>query len=307
MSEPQPTYLSDYRPPAYRATHTELTFDLDPSATRVKARLHLERHPEHGPGTALTLDGEQLTLKAIAIDGQPLGEEEYALTDTGLTVHRVPERFLLDTEVEIAPEANTALEGLYLSNGMYCTQCEAEGFRRITYYPDRPDVMATFSTTVIGDTAHMPILLSNGNPVERGELPGGRHFVTWDDPHPKPSYLFALVAGDLKKVEDGFTTMNGRDVTLQICRRGKSRQDRACHGVAEACHEVGRADLWSRVRSRPVHDRRGQRLQHGRHGEQGTQHLQLGGGADPSAYRHRRSVPAGRGDRRPRILPQLVG
>ncbi|MBS9404341.1 aminopeptidase N [Halomonas sp. TRM85114] len=216
MSEPQPTYLSDYRPPAYRVTHTELTFDLDPLATRVKARLHLDRHPEHGPGTALMLDGEQLTLKAIAIDGQPLDDDEYALSDAGLTIHRVPERFLLDTEVEIAPEANTALEGLYLSNGMYCTQCEAEGFRRITYYPDRPDVMATFSTTVIGETAHLPILLSNGNPVERGELPGGRHFATWDDPHPKPSYLFALVAGDLKKVEDGFTTMSGRDVTLQI-------------------------------------------------------------------------------------------
>ncbi|SFU63917.1 aminopeptidase N [Halomonas korlensis] len=216
MSEPQPTYLSDYRPPAYRVTHTELTFDLDPSATRVKARLHLERHPEHEPGAALELDGEQLTLKAIAIDGQPLDEDEYALTDTGLRVHRVPQRFLLDTEVNIAPEANTALEGLYLSNGMYCTQCEAEGFRRITYYPDRPDVMATFSTTVIGDAVQLPILLSNGNPVERGELPGGRHFVTWDDPHPKPSYLFALVAGDLKKVEDGFTTMSGRDVTLQI-------------------------------------------------------------------------------------------
>ncbi|HSP58543.1 MAG TPA: aminopeptidase N [Halomonas sp.] len=216
MSEPQPTYLSDYRPPAYRVTHTELTFDLAPTATRVKARLHLERHPDHGPGTALALDGEQLALKAIAIDGQPLGEDEYALTETGLTVHRVPQRFLLDTEVDIAPEANTALEGLYLSNGMYCTQCEAEGFRRITYYPDRPDVMATFTTTVIGDTAQLPILLSNGNPVERGELPGGRHFVTWDDPHPKPSYLFALVAGDLKKVEDGFTTISGRDVTLQI-------------------------------------------------------------------------------------------
>ncbi|MCH4563299.1 aminopeptidase N [Halomonas sp. EGI 63088] len=216
MSEPQPIHLSDYRPPAYRVTRTELTFALDPAATRVKARLHLERHPEREPGLPLELDGEQLALKAIAIDGQPLGADEYTLTDSGLTVHRVPETFLLDTEVEIAPKENTALEGLYQSNGMYCTQCEAEGFRRITFYPDRPDVMATFSTTLIGDAASLPVLLSNGNPVERGELPGDRHFVTWEDPHPKPCYLFALVAGDLQKVEDRFTTMSGREVALQI-------------------------------------------------------------------------------------------
>ncbi|MDN3558043.1 aminopeptidase N [Halomonas maura] len=216
MSEPQPIYLSDYRPPAYRVTHTELTFDLDPAATRVKARLHLERHPERQAGEPLELDGEQLDLKAIAIDGQPLGADEYALTERGLRVERVPERFLLDTEVEIVPEDNTALEGLYQSGGMFCTQCEAEGFRRITFYPDRPDVMATFSTTLIGDAASLPVLLSNGNPVERGSLPGERHFVTWEDPHPKPSYLFALVAGDLQKVEDRFTTLSGREVTLQI-------------------------------------------------------------------------------------------
>ncbi|RAH37944.1 aminopeptidase N [Halomonas sp. SL1] len=216
MSEPQPIHLSDYRPPAYRVTHTELTFDLDPSATRVKARLHVERHPEREAGEPLELDGEQLALKAIAIDGQPLGDDEYALTEQGLRIERAPERFLLDTEVEIAPEANTALEGLYQSGGMFCTQCEAEGFRRITFYPDRPDVMATFSTTVIGRLDREPVLLSNGNPVERGELPNGRHFVTWEDPHPKPCYLFALVAGDLEKVEDRFTTMSGREVTLQI-------------------------------------------------------------------------------------------
>ncbi|MGM0785103.1 MAG: aminopeptidase N [Pseudomonadota bacterium] len=216
MSEPKPTYLSDYRPPAYCVTHVELSFDLDPAATRVKARLHVERHPQREAGEPLVLDGEQLALEAIAIDGQPLGEDEYAVGDHGLTVHRVPERFQLDTEVTIAPQENTALEGLYQSSGMYCTQCEAEGFRRITFYPDRPDVMATFSTTVIGDGEREPVLLSNGNPVERGTLPGGRHFVTWDDPFPKPCYLFALVAGDLEKVEDRFTTASGREVTLQI-------------------------------------------------------------------------------------------
>jgi aminopeptidase N len=239
MSEPTPTYLHDYRPPAYRVTHTELSVDLDPAATRVKARLHLERHPDREAGLPLTLDGEQLTLKAIAIDGQPLGDEEYTLSDTGLTVHRVPERFHLDTEVVIAPEANTVLEGLYQSSGMYCTQCEAEGFRRITFYPDRPDVMATFSTTVIGDAEREPVLLSNGNPMARGELPNGRHFVTWEDPYPKPCYLFALVAGDLQKVEDRFTTLGGREVTLQIWVE-QENLDKTDHAMAS----LKRAMAW---------------------------------------------------------------
>ncbi|QEA40447.1 aminopeptidase N [Pistricoccus aurantiacus] len=218
MSAPKPTHLSDYRPPAYRATHTELTFDLDSHATRVKARLHLERHPERAQEDDLPLElkGAKLELSSIAIDGQALEPGEYQVDDKGLTVPKVPTRFHLDTEVVINPQANTALEGLYQSNGMFCTQCEAQGFRRITFYPDRPDVMATFSTTVVGDKASLPILLSNGNPVERGELPGGKHFVTWEDPFSKPSYLFALVAGDLEKVEDHFTTASGRDVTLQI-------------------------------------------------------------------------------------------
>ncbi|MBY6030055.1 aminopeptidase N [Halomonas sp. DP8Y7-1] len=216
MSDPQPIHLSDYLPPAYRVTRTELSFDLAPGATRVKARLHLERHPEREAGEALWLDGEQLSLVSIAIDGRPLSNDEYELSDKGLSIAKVPASFVLETDVEIAPEDNTALSGLYRSGGMFCTQCEAEGFRRITFYPDRPDVMATFSTTVVGDITREPVLLSNGNPVERGELPDGRHFVTWEDPHPKPAYLFALVAGDLKKVEDHFTTMSGRDVTLQI-------------------------------------------------------------------------------------------
>jgi aminopeptidase N len=216
MSEPQATYLADYRPPAYRVAHTGLTFELDPAATRVKARLQLERHPERDVGEPLWLDGKQLRLISVAIDGRALDEHEYRLDEQGLCIEAAPERFLLETEVEISPRDNTALEGLYRSGSMFCTQCEAEGFRRITFYPDRPDVMATFSTTVIGDAIREPVLLSNGNPVERGKLPDGRHFVTWEDPHPKPSYLFALVAGDLQCVKDSFTTMSGRDVALQI-------------------------------------------------------------------------------------------
>ncbi|WP_346798942.1 aminopeptidase N [Halomonas sp. Bachu 37] len=216
MSAPQPVYRFDYQAPAYRVTHTELTFDLAPTATRVKARLHLERHPDREGGLPLELQGERLELKAIALDGQALDSGDYVIDDKGLTIARVPERFVLETEVEIAPSENTALEGLYQSNGIYCTQCEAQGFRRITFYPDRPDVMATFSTTIIGDQQSEPVLLCNGNPVDKGSLEDGRHFATWEDPHPKPCYLFALVAGDLKKVEDHFTTMGGREVTLQL-------------------------------------------------------------------------------------------
>ncbi|CAM3443488.1 aminopeptidase N [Halomonas casei] len=216
MSDPQPVFLSDYQPPAYRVTHAELTFDLDPAATRVKARLSIERHSDADADTPLILNGEHLKLISLAIDEKALDASSYQLDEKGLHIAQVPERFVLESDVEIAPQANTALEGLYQSNGMYCTQCEAEGFRRITFYPDRPDVMATFKVTVIGDQQREPVLLANGNPIERGNLEGGRHFATWEDPHPKPCYLFALVAGNLHCVEDHFTTMSGREVTLQI-------------------------------------------------------------------------------------------
>lgn len=239
MSDPQPVYLSDYQPPAYRVTHTELTFDLDPAATRVKARLLMERHPEADANTPLILNGEHLKLIALSIDATPLEEAAYQVDGEGLRIDQVPERFMLESEVEIAPQENTALEGLYQSNGMYCTQCEAEGFRRITFYPDRPDVMATFKVTVIGDQQREPVLLANGNPVERGELDGGRHFATWEDPHPKPSYLFALVAGNLHSVEDYFTTMSGRNVTLQIWVE-KDNLDKTEHAMAS----LKRAMAW---------------------------------------------------------------
>lgn len=239
MSDPQPVYLSDYQPPAYRVTHTELTFDLDPAATRVKARLLMERHPEANANAPLVLNGEHLKLISLAIDATPLDAAAYELDDEVLRIAQVPEHFVLESEVEIAPQENTALEGLYQSNGMYCTQCEAEGFRRITFYPDRPDVMATFKVTVIGDQQQEPILLANGNPIERGELEGGRHFVTWEDPHPKPCYLFALVAGNLHSVEDHFTTMSGRDVTLQIWVE-KENLDKTEHAMAS----LKRAMAW---------------------------------------------------------------
>ena len=216
MAEPQAIHLKDYLPPAYLVDDVALKFDLDDHATRVSARLKMRRHPQREAGLPLELFGTALRLTHIAIEGQPLDEDEYRLDAERLVIAKVPERFELTTEVIIDPAANTALEGLYRSSSMFCTQCEPEGFRRITYYPDRPDVMATFTTTVIGDHERLPVLLSNGNPIESGELPNGRHFVTWRDPFPKPSYLFALVAGALEKVEDHFTTVSGRQVTLQI-------------------------------------------------------------------------------------------
>ncbi|MFN6979027.1 MAG: aminopeptidase N, partial [Gemmobacter sp.] len=202
---PEPVFLADYVPYPYAVTAVALAFRLAPQATRVAARIDLT---PLRPGADLRLDGEGLRLIRLAVDGQAL---DLAPDATGLTIPaaRLPGgAFVLETEVEIAPEGNTALEGLYMSNGMYCTQCEAEGFRKITFYPDRPDVMAPFRVRVEGD---LPVLLSNGNPVAAG--PG---WAEWDDPWPKPAYLFALVAGDLVAVRDGFVTRSGRRVELGI-------------------------------------------------------------------------------------------
>jgi aminopeptidase N len=205
--------LRDYRPPAFLVDEVALTFSLDPAATRVRARLRMRANPARagdGPHD-LRLDGEGLTLHAAAIDGEALAGNTLVLDEAGLTVpaDRLPEgAFTWECDTEIRPAENTALEGLYMSKGMYCTQCEAEGFRKITYYPDRPDVMAPFRVRIEGD---LPVLLSNGNPVDAGE-----GWAEWHDPFPKPSYLFALVAGDLACVEDRFVTASGRNVALRI-------------------------------------------------------------------------------------------
>jgi len=210
---PRTIWLSDYTPPEYLIDHVHLTFRLAPKATRVISRITFRPNPEaQGLGEgALVLDGEDLRLIWAKIDGTALGEADYRLSETALTVPaaRLPEGgFVWEAEVEIAPQDNTALEGLYMSKGMYCTQCEAEGFRKITYYLDRPDVMAPFDVRIEGDA---PILLSNGN---RGETGAG--YAEWHDPWPKPAYLFALVAGDLRAYSDQFTTASGREVDLNI-------------------------------------------------------------------------------------------
>ncbi|KMN13269.1 aminopeptidase N [Pseudomonas weihenstephanensis] len=215
--QPKMIYLKDYQAPEYLIDETHLTFELFEDHTLVHAQLVMRRNPARGAGLPpLALDGQQLELLSVKLNDLELTAQHYQLTDSHLTLHPQTEQFVLDTSVKIHPESNTALEGLYKSGGMFCTQCEAEGFRKITYYLDRPDVMSTFTTTVIGDKNRYPILLSNGNPVGSGPQDEGRHWATWEDPFKKPAYLFALVAGDLWCVEDTFTTMSQREVALRI-------------------------------------------------------------------------------------------
>ncbi len=215
-SAPRAIRLADYRPPPYLIEHVSLRFDLREEGTRVYSSLRLRRNPVAETTESLVLQGEGLRLQWLAIDGMRLGEDEYRIDAEGLHLPAPPECFELSSEVMIAPENNTALEGLYRSGGMFCTQCEAEGFRRITWFLDRPDVMAVFDVRIEADRARYPVLLSNGNPGASGELPDGRHFAEWHDPHPKPCYLFALVAGDLRHIEERYVTTSGREVLLRI-------------------------------------------------------------------------------------------
>ncbi|HWB47910.1 MAG TPA: aminopeptidase N [Stellaceae bacterium] len=230
---PKPTLLAQYRPPDFVIDTVELSFSLGEEETLVESRLKLRRNPAAGTAKApLRLDGEELTLVSIALDGTALAPDRYRLEPDGdLTILDPPDAFTLDTAATIKPQRNTALSGLYTSGGNFCTQCEAEGFRRITWFLDRPDVSARYWVRITADKTRYPILLSNGNPELRGDLPDGRHFATWVDPHPKPSYLFALVAGDLVALKDEFTTMSGRKVALAIwVRRGD--EDKCAHAMA---------------------------------------------------------------------------
>ncbi|PPK73619.1 aminopeptidase N [Methylobacter tundripaludum] len=216
---PQTIYLKDYTVPEYLIHSVALNFTLDDENTLVSSRLTLSRNPaSQSHDTSLTLSGENLKLIRVNLDDGDLSKAQYLQTQDSLIIHDVPQqqRFVLTIDNTINPKANTALEGLYLSNGMLCTQCEAEGFRKITYFLDRPDVMTLFTTTLVGDKDRYPVLLSNGNKVAEGELPDNRHWVTWEDPFNKPCYLFALVAGQLECIADRFTTQSGRDIDLQI-------------------------------------------------------------------------------------------
>src|SRR6186997_322751 len=212
----QPNRLQDYRPPEWLVDRVSLDVSLHPSSARVKATLWLK--PNLASAAApLVLDGDGLSLVSLKLDGAAVPDSSFVATPDGLTIPQPPNRpFTLEVETIVDPSANTHLSGLYRSSGTYCTQCEAEGFRRITYFPDRPDVMAVYTTRIEADKAEAPVLLANGNLVAQGDLPGGRHFAEWHDPFPKPSYLFALVGGTLACVADTFRTMSGREVALRI-------------------------------------------------------------------------------------------
>ncbi|MHA7853229.1 aminopeptidase N [Marinobacter shengliensis] len=240
-NQPQTIYLSEYQAPAYLVDHVSLRFELFEDGARVHSTLSMRRNPAAmQSGSTLELDGDSLTLESLALNGQSLASDEYRNEGDKLVVPTVPEAFELTVVTWIEPQNNTRLEGLYKSSGMFCTQCEAEGFRCITYYPDRPDVMARFQTRVEADKSAYPILLSNGNPVEQGDLENGRHFVTWEDPFPKPAYLFALVAGDLVEKRDTFTTCSGRNIDLRIYV--EARNARKCDYAMDALKRSMRWD-----------------------------------------------------------------
>ncbi len=209
-------YRKDYTAFPWKIERVELRFSIGDSFTRVCTSMQLKSKTRGSGNQHLELDGKDLDLRSISIDGTKLGESSYEISGERMRISDLPERCVLDTEVHIKPAENTALEGLYKAGDFLLTQCEAEGFRKITWFPDRPDVMTCYSVQIEADAAIYPVLLSNGNAVDSGTSEGGRHWVRWEDPYPKPSYLFALVAGDLAHIEDHFLTRSGRDVTLKV-------------------------------------------------------------------------------------------
>ncbi|MGL1275513.1 aminopeptidase N [Vibrio parahaemolyticus] len=229
---PQAKYRKDYQAPSHTITEIDLTFDLYDNDTIVTA---LSKVVQKGESTALELDGEGLELRSVKVNGEDWAHHE--VKEASLVLSDLPAEFELEIITKIDPEANTALEGLYKSGGAFCTQCEAEGFRRITYYLDRPDVLAKYTTKVIADKATYPYLLSNGNRIAQGEAENGRHWVQWQDPHPKPAYLFALVAGDFDVLRDKYTTMSGRNVDLEIFV-DKGNLDRAGHAMTSLINSM---------------------------------------------------------------------
>jgi len=215
-SQGKTVYLKDYQPPAFLIDETHLHFELFEDQTLVHSRLLMRRNPAASGNESLVLHGRELALQKIAIDDRSLKEAEYKVGKDTLEINSVPDNFEFSCTTKIMPQDNTSLEGLYKSRVMFCTQCEAEGFRKITYYLDRPDVLASFTTRIEADKSRYPVLLSNGNKTGSGDIGNDRHWVEWQDPFKKPSYLFALVAGDLKPVDDSFTTCSGREVSLRI-------------------------------------------------------------------------------------------
>lgn len=229
--EPQAVYLKDYQIPEYLIDEIDLNFDLHDDFTLVKSHMRVRHHRLSNQRTnTLVLNGEELILESIKLDGKPLAATQYEVTDKLLVIHQAPDNFELEITTKIFPQKNTALSGLYRVGNTYCTQCEAEGFRRITYFMDHPDILSRFTTTISADEKTFPILLSNGNLISQGKLEKGRHWARWEDPFKKPSYLFALVAGDFDLLEGNFKTQSGRDINLRIYVE-KGYGDQAHHAL----------------------------------------------------------------------------
>jgi aminopeptidase N len=222
-------YLKDYTLPDFRIETVELRFELGEESTMVWSRLGIFANFESGR-KPLVLNGRELILRSLLLNGKTLDENSYSVDDETLTIFDVPLEFSLEIETEIRPQENTSLEGLYKSSGNFCTQCESEGFRKITYFADRPDIMAFYTTTIVADKTRYPVLLSNGNLVDHGDMDDGRHFATWSDPFRKPSYLYAMVAGNLVSIEDRFETCSGRTVDLRIYVQEHNR-DKCGHAM----------------------------------------------------------------------------
>jgi len=233
---PSAVYLKDYRQPDYLIDSVDLEFDLQESLTTVSSRMQVRRRAGVAESAPMVLNGQELELVSVTVCDAPRDKSTLLLTENDLTLTSLPDQFTLEIVCCIKPELNTKLEGLYKSGSMYCTQCEAEGFRRITYFPDRPDIMARFSVRIIADKTDYPVLLSNGNLVECGDSDGNRHWAYWKDPYPKPCYLFALVAGPLSVLEDSYRTASGRDVVLKLYTEphNSSKTDHAMRSLKQA-------------------------------------------------------------------------
>ncbi|OYV28664.1 MAG: aminopeptidase N, partial [Halothiobacillus sp. 20-54-6] len=228
-------YLSDYTVPDFLIDSVDLTFHLEPHETQVRSQICFRRQGDHARD--LVLNGEGLVLLSVCLDGQVLSAEQYRVTSSSLSISGVGDTAVLVIENQIDPAANAALEGLYQSSGNFCTQCEPEGFRRITYFIDRPDVLARYSVTLIADAAKYPVLLANGNPVSAARMADGKHMARWVDPYPKPSYLFALVAGNLTAITDQFVTQSGKTIDLGIYVEAHNA-DRCAHAMESLKHAM---------------------------------------------------------------------
>ena len=234
--------LSEYKPLPYKIDNINLEIDLSLDTTKVVSTIKFSHYKL---GEKICLNGVDLRLQSIKVDGKELESNQYEVGKEELTFSWSNSEFVLEICNVINPEKNTALEGIYRSGDIYCTQCEAEGFRRITYFPDRPDNMTKFITKIIGDKATEPVLLSNGNLIDKGDLDNGRHFATWEDPFNKPSYLFAMVAGDLGLVKDHFVTKSGRNVALEIYVDKGNESKTPCNGVFKKFYALGRRKIWA--------------------------------------------------------------